>query len=508
VIRGGGSAYYGASAVGGIINIIPKTNFEKFGLKAGFSYGAYNYQKVSLGTTGSFAGISYNLSYLKELSENDYKYKFDDGGSIFEGNRKNSAFDINQISLNLNNRLSDKSSLNLYAKYLYADRDIPSIITVNIARANQIDKDLLTIINYKYNFGKFNLTVSPSFRYSSYDYSDPNLSDGITFVRGISDFYRYGLSGNSNILISDNISSFTGAEVYHTNAECVNYNDIKARNQLGVFYSAEINLFKNGLFPIIIYPALRYDFYSDFDGQFSPKIGFNVSLIPNILFVKSGYSDNFRAPTFNDLYWNPGGNPDLKPERSKSFDAGLSFFNDKIIQFNFDINYFYIFTKNRIFWMPYIGSVWKPKNIKDAESKGMEANVEAFIWKKTVKLYSNYSYTEAVNVTKDDINEGKLLPFVPKHNLRAGFDANYSNISLGLQFRFISSTYSEESNERLSKIDYYHLADIFVQYKTKIKGVETAFKIESNNIYNSEYVVIPYYPTPLRDYKLSININY
>ena len=508
IIRGGSSAYYGANAVGGVINIIPKTNFDRFGFKAGYSIGSNQYRKLNLGTTGTVIGISYSVSFLKEQADNDYKYRFDDGGSIFEGNRKNASYNINQFSANFNSGLSDYSSVNLFTKYFYSNRDIPNIITVNISKANQVDEDFLSILKYNYNIGKFNLSLSPSFRYSSYDYTDPNLSDGTNFLHGSSKIYRYGINTTANTILSENISSLAGIEYYSTDGECVNYSNKKNRTQFGSFLSAEIVLFQGDLLPVLIYPAIRYDYFSDFGSQISPKIGANINLFNSEFFIKTGYSDNFRAPTFNDLYWNPGGNPDLKPEHSQSFDAGLSYYNNELFNLTADINYFYIYTKNRIVWLPEGGAIWKPKNIKDVQSKGMESNIELAFFEKALNLNANYSYTEAINSTAGDVNEGKLIPFIPKHNFRTGLSVNYWKIGFGFQFRFVSSRYSEESNERLSKLDYYHLADAFIQYKTKITGLETSLKFETNNVYNSEYVVMPYYPTPLRDYKFSIIINY
>jgi iron complex outermembrane receptor protein len=41
--------------------------------------------------------------------------------------------------------------------------------------------------------------------------------------------------------------------------------------------------------------------------------------------AKASVSRNYRFPTLNDLYFLPGGNPDLKKESGWTYDAGLSF---------------------------------------------------------------------------------------------------------------------------------------------------------------------------------------
>ncbi|MCS2983587.1 TonB-dependent receptor [Bacteroides xylanisolvens] len=41
--------------------------------------------------------------------------------------------------------------------------------------------------------------------------------------------------------------------------------------------------------------------------------------------LKVSISRNYRFPTLNDLYFLPGGNPNLKNEQGFSYDAGVSF---------------------------------------------------------------------------------------------------------------------------------------------------------------------------------------
>lgn len=72
--------------------------------------------------------------------------------------------------------------------------------------------------------------------------------------------------------------------------------------------------------------GIRYDHYSDFDGVFNPRLGAAWQIDPHNTF-KLMYGEAFRAPTFAELYNknNPAlvGNPDLKPEKIKTFELGF-----------------------------------------------------------------------------------------------------------------------------------------------------------------------------------------
>ena len=69
--------------------------------------------------------------------------------------------------------------------------------------------------------------------------------------------------------------------------------------------------------------------------------------------LKLNVSRNYHQPGLNDLYWFPGGNPDLKPEDGYSGDLALSFSkrNDQAI-FSGQITGFASIIDNWIVWQP------------------------------------------------------------------------------------------------------------------------------------------------------------
>ena len=72
--------------------------------------------------------------------------------------------------------------------------------------------------------------------------------------------------------------------------------------------------------------AVRYDHYSDFGSTTNPKFSVKFNPVKEVLF-RGSYGEGFRAPYFGELYLSTPpsfvGNPNLKPEESKSFDAGI-----------------------------------------------------------------------------------------------------------------------------------------------------------------------------------------
>ena len=72
--------------------------------------------------------------------------------------------------------------------------------------------------------------------------------------------------------------------------------------------------------------VLREELFGDTFSPLIPALFVDgvISERGNIM-AKASLSRNYRFPTLNDLYFLPGGNPDLKPERGWTYDVGLSF---------------------------------------------------------------------------------------------------------------------------------------------------------------------------------------
>jgi vitamin B12 transporter len=68
----------------------------------------------------------------------------------------------------------------------------------------------------------------------------------------------------------------------------------------------------------------RRDQYSDFGGANSYYLGYGYNLNARWK-ITASYSDAFRAPTFDDLYYPLSGNPSIQPERSHSVEAALQY---------------------------------------------------------------------------------------------------------------------------------------------------------------------------------------
>ena len=154
-----------------------------------------------------------------------------------------------------------------------------------------------------------------------------------------------------------------------------------------------------------------------FGSEFILKRTEDLSLKWNVL-----ASRNFRIPTLNDRYWNPGGNPDLKMEEGFSVETGLDMeFIKKSYKQITNVSVFKMWVNNWIIWLPQ-GPFWSPENLREVEVSGVEISTQGtFSLGKVENNWTTaYSFTRSKNMTaidRFDRSAGKQLPYVPFHNL-------------------------------------------------------------------------------------------
>jgi outer membrane receptor for ferrienterochelin and colicins len=167
--------------------------------------------------------------------------------------------------------------------------------------------------------------------------------------------------------------------------------------------------------------GFRYDHYSDFGSELSPKLSAMFALTDDHR-LRASYGHGFRAPSFGELYIDLGfffkGNPDLKPEVSDSFTAGYSYSGKRA---QGSIDYFYNKIKDGITFdlsrFPYTY-----RNLSSYTSQGINSSL-------MVNLAAGFSTSFSYSLIKQEDEEGEELSIYPKHS--AYWKLLWSNPRLG-----------------------------------------------------------------------------
>ena len=233
--------------------------------------------------------------------------------------------------------------------------------------------------------------------------------------------------------------------------------------------------------------------------------------------AKASLSRNFRFPTLNDLYFLPGGNPDLKKESGWTYDAGVSFAVGKagLYSLSGSVNWFESYIKDWIIWLPTTKGFFSPDNIKDVHAYGVElkANLTVNIAKEwQLGLDGTLSWTPSINEgeprTPADKSVGKQLPYVPEYSSAVTGRLSWRSWSFLYKWNYYSERYTMSSNDiSLSgKLPKYFMSNISLEKILDFSWAELSLKGIVNNLFNEEYISVLSRPMPGINFEIFIGI--
>jgi iron complex outermembrane receptor protein len=205
------------------------------------------------------------------------------------------------------------------------------------------------------------------------------------------------------------------------------------------------------------------------------------------------------VPTFNDLYWNPGGNLDLEPEESYQLDLGHEFVFNTV---NLKLNTFYIETSDLIQWRPNTETnYWNPVNIANAKHYGLEVELgyTKQIASHNFNLSTSYSYTKT-----EDVEKNQSLYYVPLHK---------GNSSLSYSFKSFTAYYQHLFTGEVDiiggSLDGYDIGNLGCSYLLNKTGkLNYIVDLKVNNIYNTYYENVALRPMPNRNFNIKLTLKF
>lgn len=241
-----------------------------------------------------------------------------------------------------------------------------------------------------------------------------------------------------------------------------------------------------------------------------------VSKKGNVM-LKASLSRNFRFPTLNDLYFLPGGNPDLKRESGWTYDIGASFAlgEENIYSFSGSVNWFDSHITDWILWLPTTKGFFSPRNVKDVHAYGVEMKSDISIALKNdwrLSLNGTLSWTPSINegepMTPADKSVGKQLPYVPEWSSSITGRIDWKCWSLLYKWCYYSVRHTMSSNDisLTGKLPPYFMNNLTLERKVSTQWAELSFKGAINNLFDEEYLSVLSRPMPGINFELFISI--
>lgn len=482
----GSSSRFGNSAMSGIININSGFNLD---------------ESLEIG----FINNGLNVNYSNYFTKNTYLFGFNSG--FYNEKQKikwNESGDYNPVISS--HKSYDWFRSELSQKYFspwlnYKKKDLNISLTGLITDNNRIHSskifgpeyhpkinDNLTLlgINIKKSEYQFNISYKNQFiNYSTVSPFTPPINAKHTIEK-----YKI-----NNEILFNSISIFNSNIYTKSYSNSTNPSDTSSIQSHYGFTLRSFNDIFNTHITFRTMLEIKKSPIHSFEIIFSKHI-YDYFLISTI------FSNNFKKPNFNDLYWKPFGNKYLETEYSKNF--YLKFEYDKNF---FDISYIthVINYENMIIWLPKPGNqtYWSPENILSAISKGHSIKLN---FTKLKNTHFKFSLSQNSTINKSTNNQ---LAYTPEWITNFKIKYKLSNFNLNLNYNHNSTrntNYTTYNGQSLHKMPTYSIINTTIDYNFSISKYQTIIGFLVNNITDTRFQSVYGYPELGRSIEFQIKI--
>ncbi len=482
VRAGGGSVLYGSSAIGGSIHLNSDLAFgSRFSNEIRADYGSFNTLGLNYKVNAATDKFSTQVSFTRNSSDNDYDYP--------GYNLKNENGQYHNTSLNaaMAYKLNDRNMLRLYS-YMYDGERHFSRTLAAPSRSMYRDVNTRNLLEWVGQYGSFTSKLKAAYLTENYKYFENFELDNYDTGKVNTWLLRYDIAYDItkdiklNAIVDYTENTGEGSDIV-TETRQVGSGSLLMKHIITkqLQYEAGVRKEVTNIYdsPLLFSFGAKYDatkFYS----------------------IKLNGSRNFRMPTFNDLYWQGSGNPNLKPETSYQAELGNEF---RAGNAKLTITGYYIKLKDMLRWVP-TANDWDPENVDRVTTYGLEALGS---WHKQwgrsrIEFAGTYSYT-----TSRRDGRSEQLIYVPFHKATASLAYSYTNLSAYYRHLFTGEVFTTSDNS--ATIDPYNVSTVGAEYHFNLlNGLDVGVQVL--NLWNEEYQSAAVRPMPGRNYNMYLNFKF
>ncbi|MEX0747754.1 MAG: TonB-dependent receptor, partial [Rhodothermales bacterium] len=407
VLHGPSSALYGSDGMAATVNL-RRLRPQADHLALGSDFGAYGERRAFASTSFRGARIGGVVAGEVGVSEGDFPYLNDALFPAREMRRQNADREKRSVFASLE-ATEGRHTLQGAFVLAAAEQGLPGLSTTPSQGERQWDRHLRFWLSDAVPVSRGLLRLRGFVHRGSIRYVNPllDIDDESRTLAG-------SLEGEASMNVGSSGTLSGGAVAGFASAEHPSLSGGVREFHAATFLSATAVVG-----PIRVYPALRGDTYFEASGDsrasLNPRLGLNLQPFGGFpLFVKANVGRAYRHPTFNDRFWQPGGNPELRAERSWSYEAGV--FVDAGPQV--ELTYYESRITDQITWQPRLNGIWTPDNIARSHIRGIEASGKGrhrFGDGGTVEGGLFYTWTHATDRSEAGSSVyGKQLRYVPR----------------------------------------------------------------------------------------------
>lgn len=488
-VPGPGSSIYGSNAFFGVVNVITRQAKAINGIESSIETSSYGTNKT-------------RFTYGKRL---DNGLGIVVSGSVYDSKGQSlyfSEFD----TPSMNNGISQRSDYDRYAqafaKFSYESftlttafserkKGIPTgayNTTFNDPNSYSVDTQAFADLTYSHNYrDNLNVMARTYYGYYPYDGNYPYVDSTTGNTVTNKDASRPVWWGGEVKIVDTHFKQHKlvyGTEYrrnerqdqfnYDIDPRLVYTDDRRSSTVYGVYVQDEYALRKD----FIINAGLRFDDYGLASTITNPRLGL-IYKLDEASAIKLLYGTAFRAPNTYELYrahaGEAKGNPDLKPERIKTYEAILEkYYGNRL---RIVAGFFYYKTHDLInLVIDPVDNLAVFQNLETVSARGAEFEIEQK-WKSGARVRASFTLQQ----TKDD-DTGAALTNSPKvvAKLNSSTPVFDTGIQSGVEWQYTSSR-----NTTLGTVGGYSVINLTLLGTRLPKGLEIS--ATAYNLFDKKY---------------------
>lgn len=512
LVNGASGALFGSGTFGGSVNLCNKPDWNnRFSVVNSLEAGSYGALADIFSIRAGSDRLQVHMSAISGKAENNFTYKdtyrYEAPEIVADHNSWHSLGLIQNLYLNL----GKGNYLEAGAWFHYKTKDVPALMgSYKESHAIQKDSTFRSYISFRKTTERSALIIRSAWFSDFLHYTDKfNSSDTALAVDSRIATGRFMNEADYRYYLSKKLILGGGVTYNLLTGNSNNYGGEIRENEYSLYGNV-----KYSLAGWILNAGIRKEFYKGIN----PRVQYSAGLryrAGERLVLRSGLSSKFRKPTFNEKYWNPGGNPGLRPEKGWGGEVAAEYRFNRKSQEHFRLEgtilAYFQRVDNWIQWV--IRDSLTPVEYKKVHARGIEARLDFDSDPGLIGLrgFINYGYNRSILKETYDRNplfENNQLMYVPLHTIRASITASCKGFELGAAGMITSPRETVETADETLRLPAYGMMDLSGGYQGKLNGLNLGIFFRIINLFDHRYEVIRSFPMPGRMIQLTITVGW